>query len=267
MLPGVLLIEDEATLAKNIRSYLSRQGFDVRVAPDGRTGFREFGSFNPDIVLLDYNLPDTDGLQLLERLKAVDPAVNVVMITGEGGVDVAVAAMKAGVRDYLAKPLVLDELRLLLQRIAGEERLQGMLRYYKGREPGGGGLDALLGESSAMRELKNRLRQLLDSDALMTDSPPASVLVSGETGTGKELVARALHLDGPRREQAFIEFNCAAIPTTLLESELFGYEKGAFTDARARKHGLIETAHGGTLFLDEIGDIEPVAQSKLLMVL
>ena len=127
MLPGILLIEDESTLAKNIRSYLSREGFDVRVAATGEGGLEEFERFKPDIVLLDYNLPDTDGLCLLERLKSVDPSVNVVMITGEGTVDVAVAAMKAGVRDYLAKPLVLGELRILLKRMAGEaDRTEGV---------------------------------------------------------------------------------------------------------------------------------------------
>ena len=267
MLPGVLVVEDEATIAKNIRSYLARAGFDVSVARDGAGALVEFERVRPDVVVLDYNLPDIDGLELLARLQERDPAVKTVMITGEGGVEVAVRAMKAGVRDYLAKPLVLGELKMLLERIAGEERIEGVLSYYRRRAAEGGELAALIGESPPIKALKAKILQLANSDTIAREGPLAPVLITGETGTGKQLVARALHLAGPRREQPFIEVNCAAIPTHLLESELFGYEKGAFTDARERKRGLVETAHGGTLFLDEVGDMELAAQAKLLKAL
>ena len=175
--------------------------------------------------------------------------------------------MKAGVRDYLAKPLVLGELKMLLERIAGEERIEGVLSYYRRRAAEGGELAALIGESPPIKALKAKILQLANSDTIAREGPLAPVLITGGTGTGKQLVARALHLAGPRREQPFIEVNCAAIPTHLLESELFGYEKGAFTDARERKRGLVETAHGGTLFLDEVGDMELAAQAKLLKAL
>jgi DNA-binding NtrC family response regulator len=267
MLPDVLVVEDESTLAKNIQAYLGRQGFDVKIASTGAEGLAQFEQFKPDLVVLDYNLPDIDGLQVLSRLQAIDSRVKAVMITGEGGVEVAVSAMKAGVRDYLTKPLVLSELKILLERIAGQDRMEGVLSYYQSKEARGGGLSALIGESPPVRLLKGQIRQLVESDHRVTGASPATVLITGETGTGKELVARALHFDGPRHDQPFIEFNCAAIPTHLLESELFGYEKGAFTDARERKRGLLETAHAGTLFLDEIGDMEPTAQTKLLKVL
>ncbi|MEN8205556.1 MAG: sigma-54 dependent transcriptional regulator [Pseudomonadota bacterium] len=267
MLPAILVIEDETTLAKNIKTYLGRDGFDVHVASKGADGLAEFEGFKPDIVLLDYNLPDIDGLQVLAQLRKRDAHIKVIMMTGESDVQVAVSAMKAGAYDYLSKPLVLKKLRMLLEKAAGQQRMEDTLSYYLQREAGEGGVGKLLGESPPMKLLKQKIGQLLDAERLLTDGPPASVLIIGETGTGKELVARALHFDGPRRERPFVSVNCGAIPANLLEAELFGYEKGAFTDARERKPGLVETADGGTLFLDEIGDVEPAAQVKLLKLL
>ena len=267
MLPAILIIEDETTLAKNIKTYLVRDGFDVHVASKGGDGLAEFERFKPDIVLLDFNLPDMNGLEVLTQLRTLDARIKVIMMTGESNVQVAVSAMKAGAYDYLSKPLVLRELRILLEKAAGQQRLEDTLSYYQQREAGEGGMVKLLGESPPMKSLKQKIRQLLDAERLLTDGPPASVLIIGETGTGKELVARALHFDGPRRERPFVSVNCGAIPANLLEAELFGYEKGAFTDARERKPGLVETADGGTLFLDEIGDIELAAQVKLLKLL
>jgi DNA-binding NtrC family response regulator len=264
---AVLIIEDEPRLAKNIETYLNRSGFAAEKAATGSQGLEQAERFKPDIVLLDFRLPDMDGLEIMERLRGLDPRIKVIMMTGEGTVAVAVAAMKAGAYDYLAKPLVLSELKILLEKVAGQERLEGALSYYQQKEAEKSGLDKLLGESVPMRELKCKLGQFVRSEFALKSGTPASVLITGETGTGKQLAARAIHFDGARREQPFIELNCAAIPAHLLESELFGYERGAFTDARERKRGLVEAADGGTLFLDEVGDIDPAIQGKLLKLL
>ena len=266
-LPGILVIEDESTLANNIKTYLNRHGFDVHVASNGGEGLKELEPFKPDIVLLDINLPDLNGLEVLAQLRSHDARIKVIMITGERDAQVAVSAMKAGAYDYLNKPLILNELKLILEKATGQQRMEGALNYYRKRDADGSGISQLLGESPPMRSLKQKVNQLLEAEQLLTDGPPTSVLICGETGTGKELVARALHFNGARREKPFVTLNCGAIPTNLLEAELFGYEKGAFTDARERKLGLAETADGGTLFLDEIGDMEISSQVKLLKLL
>jgi DNA-binding NtrC family response regulator len=175
--------------------------------------------------------------------------------------------MKAGAHDYLVKPVVLSEIKLRLEKLLGQDRMEQALSYYQQKEAVQSGLARLIGESPPMRSLKATIRQLLEAELRLDDSAPPAVLITGETGTGKELVARALHFDGKRHARPFIEINCASIPTQLLEAELFGYERGAFTDARARKLGLAEAADGGTLFLDEIGDVEPLLQGKLLKLL
>lgn len=193
--------------------------------------------------------------------------MRIIIITGEGNIQIAVQAMKAGAYDYLTKPVALKELSLMLEKLARHERLEGALDYYRHKQAESSGLAKLRGESPPMLALKRQIAQLLDAECNLTDGVPASILITGETGTGKELVARAFHFDGPRRGGAFIEVNCSAIPAHLLEAELFGYERGAFTDARERKMGLVEAADGGTLFLDEIGDMEPVLQTKLLKLL
>ncbi|UCH74063.1 MAG: sigma-54-dependent Fis family transcriptional regulator [Rhodospirillales bacterium] len=264
---GVLIIEDEPRLAKNIRTYLNRCGFTAETSDSGLRGIAEAERFKPDIVLLDFNLPDLDGLEIMSRLRRLDPKVRIIMMTGEGSIELAVKAMKAGAHDYLTKPLVLKELKLLLEKAVGQDRLEDALSYYQRKEAEKSGLDKLLGESAPMLELKRKLSRFIQSESMLKAGTPPCVLITGETGTGKELVARAIHFGGPRRERPFIEINCAAIPSHLLESELFGYERGAFTDARERKRGLVEAADGGTLFLDEIGDIDPAIQGKLLRLL
>ena len=264
---SVLIIEDETILAKNIATYLRRLNHEVRHAETGELGLALAESERPDVVILDYNLPGIDGLESLTRILAIDPGIKIIMATGQGSEQLAVDAMKAGAYDYLTKPLVLGKLKLVLDKIIGELRVSQELDYYRRKEAGEGGIEQLIGESTPMLLLKGLIAQVLEAERRLTDADPPAVLVTGETGAGKELVARALHFAGPRRAKPFIEVNCSSIPANLLEAELFGYERGAFTDAKERKLGLIEAAEGDTLFLDEIGEIDPALQSKLLKLL
>jgi len=263
----VLIIEDEPILGKNMMNYVGRHGYEAHLAESGEQGLQQLDKFKPDVVLIDYNLPGINGLEVLDRIRKADSQVKLIMITGHGSVQVAVDAMKAGAYDYLSKPVVLSELKLLLERAVGQERLEETLSYYRNKQAQTSGLEKMVGESPPMQFLKSTIRQLLDAEKGMRDGELPAVLITGETGTGKELVARALHFDGVRHAHPFVELNCAAIPTQLLEAELFGYERGAFTDARERKIGLAEAADGGTLFLDEIGDMELGLQGKLLRLL
>ncbi len=263
----VLVVEDEAVLAKNMATYLERGGCVVRIASTAEAGIDLLASLNPDVVVLDFNLPGMDGMQALERIRAIDASTQVIMVTGHGSVELAVEAMKAGALDFLTKPVALSKLKMLIERASSDAQRSRTLDYYRQRDAAGVTLDTLLGDSPGMLRLKSTIRQLLEAESRLQDGDAPAVLVRGETGTGKELVARALHFTGPRRERPFVELNCAALPAQLLESELFGHERGAFTDARERKLGLVETAEGGTLFFDEVGDMELGLQAKLLKLL
>jgi two-component system, NtrC family, response regulator AtoC len=267
MTHAVLIIEDESTLAKNLTQYLVRHGFDARAAGSAEEGFALLDEYRPDIILLDFHLPGMNGLRALEKLRQRDASSKVILMTGHGSIQMAVDAMRAGAHDYLTKPIVLSELKLRLMKAVDQERKDQALSYYQQREGEQGHVGELIGESQPMRALRARIQQLLVAERRLTEGEPPAVLITGETGTGKELVARALHYDGKRRDKPFIDVNCASIPGPLLESELFGYERGAFTDARDRKLGLAEAADEGTLFLDEIGDAELSLQGKLLRLL
>jgi DNA-binding NtrC family response regulator len=175
--------------------------------------------------------------------------------------------MKAGANDYLSKPLALGELKIVVDKVAGQQKLENTLSYYRAKDSAEGGIESLLGESPPMRDLRQKIHQITEAERAMEGEAPPAVLITGETGTGKELVARALHFDGLRHDQSFIEINCALLPHDLVEAELFGYEQGAFTDAKRKKLGLVEAADKGTLFLDEIGEIEAPVQAKLLKLL
>jgi DNA-binding NtrC family response regulator len=264
---AILIIEDEATLAKNLTQYLVRHGYDARTVSSAEEGLASLDEYKPDLVLLDFHLPGMDGLHALQQLRQRDPAARVIIMTGHGSIQMAVDAMRAGACDYLTKPIVLSELKLRIAKALGEERKEQALSYYQERVAQEGSLAQLVGESQPMQALRARIAQLLQAEQQLVEGEPPAVLITGETGTGKELVARALHFDGRRREQAFIEVNCASIPGPLLESELFGHERGAFTDAHERKLGLAEAADQGTLFLDEVGDAELSLQGKLLRLL
>ncbi len=262
---GILIVEDEASLARNVATFLGRNGYSARIAGTGREARAAMREFMPDLVLLDMRLPDATGLELLAELRALDPALPVVIMTAYASIQTAVEAMKAGADDYVGKPLVLAELKLLIDRLVGAQRAQGRLAYHR-RKEAAGGLEAILGESKPMQELRAQITRLLAAERSAGVTAPA-VLVTGETGSGKELVARALHESGVRAAGPFVELNCSALPSNLIEDELFGHERGAFTDAKERRIGLVEAADGGTLFLDEIGDVEPQVQVKLLRLL
>ena len=264
---SVLIVEDEIVLAKNIATYLRRLNYDVRHVEDAETALVAIEAQRPDAVILDYNLPGMDGLELAGKICQTDPRIKIIMATGHGNEEIAVEAMKAGVYDYLTKPLVLGKLKLVLDRLTGDARIASELEYYRKKESGEGGIERLIGESTPMLILKGLIGQLVEAERHLKDAEPPSALIMGETGTGKELVARALHFAGPRQQKPFIEVNCSSIPVNLLEAELFGYERGAFTDAKERKRGLIEAAEGGTLCLDEIGEIDLTLQVKLLKLL
>jgi DNA-binding NtrC family response regulator len=263
----VLLIEDEITLAKNICAYLVRYDYDVRIADTAEAGLSELDAFKPDIIVLDFNLPGMNGLQALPKIRAIDSQIKVIMITAHGSIDLAVEAMQAGAYHFITKPIALGKLRLMLEKAIQDQRRDQALSYYQRRLGNEAGMDTLLGQSSVIQALKRKIQQIVSAEHALQDSDAPAVLISGETGTGKELVARALHFCGPRRDRPFVEINCASIHQQLLESELFGHERGAFTDAHERKFGLFETAEGGTLFLDEIGDMDIGLQARVLKVL
>jgi DNA-binding NtrC family response regulator len=224
-------------------------------------------ALHPDAVVTDQRLPRMTGIELLQKLREADPMLKCIVMTGDDSAQTAVQAMKAGAYDYVLKPVAMAELNLLLERAIGAARVEQALQLHQQRQAHGAGLASLIGHSPAMQELKQTVSQVLQAERRVVGGDLPAVLIIGETGTGKELVARSMHFDGPRAANPFVEINCASIPSHLLESELFGHEKGAFTDAKERRTGLVEAADGGTLFLDEIGEIDLSLQAKLLKLL
>ncbi len=254
----VLIVDDEPNLRKILAAQLSRDGYDVLLAEDGEQGLSLLREHHIDLVVTDLKMPKVDGMTLLREALAEQPELPIVMITAHGTVDTAVEALKLGAFDYLTKPFDKDEVRQIVgkalktRELAGEEATTEI----KGAE---GARFGIIGESQGLTDLYAVLERVADS--------PTTVLITGESGTGKELVARALHDHSSRRGKPFIKVNCAAIPKELIESELFGYERGAFTGAVTSKPGRFELANGGTLFLDEIGEIPVEMQVKLLRAL
>jgi len=254
----LLIVDDEQTLARSAKAFLSDHGYEVEVAGTAEKAVELLESLQPDVVFADVRLPGMSGIDLLKRIQAFDPLIPVIMLTAFGSIEGAVEAVKLGAFDYVKKPVDLEELRLLADRARENRQLKQELSYYRRRAIADVGFGTLIGNSPAVRAVLERARQV----AALPDTPP--VLLTGETGTGKGVLARAIHAASSRVSKAFIEVNCTAIPATLMESELFGYERGAFTDAKESKPGLVEAAEGGFLFLDEIGDIDLSVQGKLL---
>ena len=254
----VLIVDDEQTLARSAKAFLADHGYDAEVATSGEKAMELLENLQPDVVFADVRLPGMSGLDLLKRIREFDPVIPVIMVTAYGSIEGAVEAVKLGAFDYVKKPVDLEELKLLADRARENRLLRQELSYYRRRATRDVGFPAMLGESPVIRAVLERARQI----AALDEAPP--VLLTGETGTGKGLLARAIHASGPRAMKPFIEINCTALPATLMEAELFGYERGAFTDAKESKPGLVEAAEGGFLFLDEIGDVDLSVQGKLL---
>lgn len=260
--PSLLIIEDEQALAEALRSYVTGVGYEPAVAGSGEEALGMLRASEMDLVLLDYKLPGMDGLQTLAEIKDIAPRSEVVMLTAFATVKMAVAAMHAGAFDYLTKPVDLDELRVVLDKAWKHARMRRELRYFQEAGRQGDPGERIVGSSPATVQLRAQVQRLAALEPEQGGAP--AILITGETGTGKGLVARTIHDLSPRAGHPFVDVTCAAIPASLLESELFGYERGAYTDARAAKPGLFEVADGGTLFLDEIGAVSLEIQVKLL---
>jgi DNA-binding NtrC family response regulator len=258
----VLVVDDEANLRRVLAALLMRDGCDVHLAENGEAALGLLREHHIDLVITDLKMPKIDGMELLREVQKSDPTLPVVMLTAHGTVDNAVEALKLGALDYLTKPFDKDEIRAVVQKALRTRDLSAADARYDGGDiprAGSGARYGIIGESDRILEVYGVLDRVADT--------PTTVLVTGESGTGKELVARALHEHSSRKDKAFIKVNCAAIPKDLMESELFGYERGAFTGAVTSKPGRFELASGGTLFLDEIAEIPVEMQVKLLRVL
>ena len=256
----ILVVDDEKLIRWSLRERLTAEGYDVAEAADGAAARKLVETDSFALALLDLRLPDTDGITLFKDIRAVQPDVPVIIITAYSTVETAVEALKCGAADYVTKPFDMDEMALAVQKAlrthALETRVSSEVTAQKARF----GLGNIVARSPQMLEIKDLIGRIAQSET-------STVLLLGQSGTGKDMVARAIHYESKRVDHPFVDITCTALPEALLESELFGYEKGAFTDAKARKKGLFEVADGGTVFLDEIGDMTTGLQTKLLRVL
>jgi two-component system, NtrC family, response regulator AtoC len=255
----ILVVDDEHLIRWSLEQNLKKQGYEVFTAGTGEDALRLAREEQPELVLLDYHLPGIDGLEVLQRLKEMDDDILVIMVTAQGGLETAVNTMRHGAYDYINKPFNLDEMAIVIRKALETSELRREVVQLRSEHKKSGPPN-ILGNSKHMRNVLDMMAKVAKSDA-------STVLVQGESGTGKELVAKWIHYESARADKPFVAINCAAVPSTLLESELFGHEKGAFTDAKVAKKGLFELADGGTVFLDEIGDMEVGMQAKLLRFL
>ena len=256
----ILVVDDEQLIRWSLEQNLKKQGYEVFSAGSGEDALRIVREESPDLVLQDIQLPGISGLEVLERIKEHDEDIIVIMVTALGVLETAVKAMRLGAHDYINKPFNLDELAIVIKKALETGQLKREVAHLRSEQTRKYGIANIIAESRHMKNALAMVEKIARSDA-------STVLIQGESGTGKELIAKAIHWESARAEKPFMAINCAAVPETLLESELMGYEKGAFTDAKVQKKGLFETADGGTIFLDEIGDMEPGMQAKLLRVL
>ena len=256
----ILIVEDEKLIRMTIRELLEKEGYRVGEAANGAEAMECLHSQEPDLLLLDYRLPDTNGLEILKESRRLHPETGAILMTAYSSIDSAVKAIKLGAYDYLNKPVKHDDLLATIAKALQTTQLQREVARLRGEQKRDYGITNIVGRSRPMLEVFNLIRKVADSSA-------TTVLLQGKSGTGKDLVAKAIHFSSDRADKPFMNITCSAISETLMESELFGHEKGAFTDARQQKKGLLELAKDGTVFLDEIGEMGLALQAKLLRFL
>ncbi|MDF1580552.1 MAG: sigma-54 dependent transcriptional regulator [Desulfuromonadales bacterium] len=256
----ILVVDDEQLIRWSLEQNLKKQGYEVTTAASGEEALKMVREDPPDLMLLDIQLPGMNGIEVLEKVKELEADVLVIMVTALGVLETAVKAMRLGAYDYVNKPFNLDELAIVIKKALETGELKREVAHLRSEQTKRYGKNNLVGSSRHMQNVMSMVDKVAKSDA-------STVLIQGESGTGKELIAKAIHYESSRADRPFMAINCAAVPETLLESELMGHEKGAFTDARNQKKGLFEISDGGTIFLDEIGDMELGMQAKLLRVL
>lgn len=255
----VLIVDDDGSMARYLSAYLIRRNFDVSTAATGEEAIRMFRVYDPTLVLLDLAMPGMNGIETLERIKQIKPEVSVIMLSAQSNPEMIFKASKLGADDYISKPFEPKELDLRISKVLDKQRLVSEVTQLREQVRRQSDFSMLFGTSPKMEEVKQTIEQVADTNA--------TVLIRGESGTGKEVVARLVYSQSSRRDKPFVKVNCAAIPHELLESELFGYEPGAFTGANRQKPGKFDQANNGTLFLDEISEMHPALQAKLLHVL
>jgi two-component system response regulator AtoC len=258
--PNILVVDDDSQIRRILNLTLKSWNYNPLEAATIAEGGTVFQAEEPSVVLLDINLPDGSGLDFLDEIKKISPETIVVMMTGNADVKSTITALRGGAHDFIEKPVRLEELRVTLRNALETQELRREVRHTRQERQKAFSFDQIIGESESLRQAKDLAEKVALSDII-------AVLLQGETGTGKDLFARAIHYTSERANAPYLAINCAALPANLIESELFGYEKGAFTDAKQRKEGLFEQASGGTIFLDEIGEMELSLQAKLLRVL
>lgn len=256
----ILVIDDEKLVRWSLHQKLMREGYEVESAPTGEEGLNMIRDDGFDVVLLDLRLPGMDGVEVLREIQTLGRSIAVIVITAETAIAKAVECVRLGACNYLCKPFEFDEVKLAIDKAREELKLRREVSRVRERQQRAFALDNIVGISPIIRETRELLARVAGSDA-------GTVLIEGDNGTGKELAARAIHFGSKRATQPFMDLNCSAVPETLFESELFGHDRGAFTDAKTTKRGLLELADGGTVLLDEIGDMKPSLQAKLLRVL